>query len=124
MTGLPRNRPRSFRDLTREDRYYSQWADYRRRELMVVGLGLALLFVLVGTFLLKPLVGEDRSFLVLFVVWAICALVVSNFALFWHCPRCGKPFHIDFGRVSSSFATKCVHCGLPKWNPDGGPADG
>jgi len=36
----------------------------------------------------------------------------------WTCPRCGNQFHwkqYRFGRNINPFASRCLHCGLPKW---------
>jgi endogenous inhibitor of DNA gyrase (YacG/DUF329 family) len=43
----------------------------------------------------------------------------------WPCPRCGKTFHfkeVFLGRFFNPFASRCMHCHLPKWanyDPDG-----
>jgi hypothetical protein len=32
---------------------------------------------------------------------------------YFRCPRCGKPFFL--GAWSNVFASRCLHCKLPKW---------
>jgi hypothetical protein len=120
MFGSSNRTARRFRDLRADDPFYPDWIEYRRRGFLIFWVIVALPAVLVLALLLRPVLGENRAFFVFFILWVLCLVAAANYATFWRCPRCKKPYHIDYGRIANGLSTRCVHCGLPKWSPDGG----
>jgi len=44
----------------------------------------------------------------------LALLAVTGFRhQYFRCPRCAKPFFL--GPWSNAFASRCLHCKLPKW---------
>lgn len=99
--------------------YAPAWREYRSlaRLSWVLFLGyipgVGLIWFLIGASFGYSTIGDVARTVVL-ITWMVAALVVSNRAARFRCPRCGKKF---FSRTFShnSFARRCVHCGLPKW---------
>src|SRR4051812_13047397 len=49
------------------------------------------------------------------ILWMAACVVTGCRAARFRCPRCGKRFFTN-GWGSNSYAKKCTHCGLPKWD--------
>ena len=47
------------------------------------------------------------------IIWAIASVVVSFRLMLFSCPACTKPFF--FKGFAYPFTTKCVYCGLKKY---------
>ena len=101
-----------YKDIPHTAPYYLNWLNYRQRNRRVIQ---AYIF---SSFLILLAMAFNRCVWLSFVVLSLVLFVFGNYAIFWPCPRCRKPFHIDFGRLLDAFSSKCVHCGLPKWSPD------
>ena len=109
-----------FRTLPQDAPYFAKWLTYRKRARLAA---LACALTPVAFMLLVFANTASWAGQVMLVGGiTLLALVVFavNYSAFWPCPRCGRPYHIDIGRVSSPFGRRCVHCGLSKWSPDGG----
>jgi len=90
--------------------YASQWRSYRTRQRLAIAA-----FVASCTLVILCFVFE--WFYLAVGILFLSVLVFGNYAAFSPCPRCGRPFHIDYGRRSNPGAKQCVHCGLPRWSP-------
>jgi hypothetical protein len=106
-----------------ESDYSWRWTELRRLQRRFRRAVFAAVAVLVLVFLSK---FEPRSIaritaLLLLAMWiffVVKILKVYSEYTYWLCPRCGEPFHYYvgwLGRLNNPFASRCVHCGLPKW---------
>jgi hypothetical protein len=95
--------------------YVDAWDDYRRRlrYFWVALFGGFLALALLG-YAADRLWGADWLVASLGVLW-MGGFALSGFRLqLFDCPRCkGKFFKTQLGYWP--FATKCMHCELPKW---------
>ncbi len=109
-----------YKDLNPQDSYFHPWTTYRKRNRLVAILSIAFVpaMLLIGI-PLGSVVGENKGMFIVFFVWAALIMIFIDYSVFWHCPRCGKSFHMDFGRYVNPMAKNCVHCKLPKWSPNG-----
>jgi hypothetical protein len=94
--------------------YINAWKDYRRRVLHFFGVffGGFILAVLV-TFLLLSLNVTDQASRVAPAIWLVFFVIASLRLQLFECPRCHEKFFQTFWYYNP-FATKCVHCSLPK----------
>lgn len=101
--------------MTEDDPYASRWKAARRGYYVFFGTWLA--FPLLGTVVdrLAQLLTPGSTVLprVFFPVYALFWFYTAIRMRRWRCPRCEKPFtHAMSWR--NDFATRCVHCGLPR----------
>ena len=95
--------------------YGAQWKEYERRKALFLGsvfLSLALI-LLIGV----PLAIWLDSGVPVFITAILCIAAVigtANYRSNWKCPRCGKAYFWKW-TGHNPFASKCVHCGLPKY---------
>jgi hypothetical protein len=94
--------------------YEQQWREYRRLQRLALGLWLgwipfgAVVFALTSSFRPEILtVGLLSAWMAVFV---IAGMREGNF----RCPRCGRKF---FSKkwYHNGWASRCLHCQLPKW---------
>ena len=105
-----------YKNIPKDAEYFEQWTEYQKRSRYVRILFISFIPALIGFgYLLSFFIDENKGVFTAFIVWSIFILVAGNYAAFWRCPKCNKPFHIDFGRIVNPLTKKCVHCGLPKW---------
>ena len=96
--------------------YTLDWRQYRRLRLAALLFWLCILpYAWLLQFLGQP--GGSHtlrtSLLVLYgIFWCIA---IFRFE-FFPCPRCGRAFATTWLCNRSFFASKCVHCGLPKFD--------
>ena len=105
-------------------KYVRQWQDYRRRRNLFLfayigWLPLAVVFILVAILLFgdKPHYDKPVGAIAICCWMAFFVFASMRFSGF-RCPRCGNKFFIQRRLMFSSysmFATKCVHCDLPKY---------
>ncbi len=94
------------------------WRDFRRRWWLMFGLTIG--FIPGVALLARPLLDRYDSPAVVLVVgvpWmAVWAWANSRLAQF-PCPSCGRSFVAKGPRRQgmNQFTSRCVHCGLPKW---------
>jgi len=101
--------------------YTAAWRDYRKRRLVFWGVflsympGAMALFFGVGL-PLSSLTGikADYFFYPIAGAWMLAFLITRLRITSFLCPRCGK-FFFSILWYRHPFASKCVHCGLPKW---------
>lgn len=130
ISGTPLPIPQSAKDLARhtsqrgpQGRYSVAWEDYaRRRNAFAGALGAYLiaslcLLWLTARFNLHLRHGFVGLLFALATVGGIAIMALSGWAVYWPCPRCGKPFHKSRFRNTLD-ADRCRHCGLPKWATD------
>jgi hypothetical protein len=94
--------------------YISAWNNYRHRVKLFFSAWL-------GGFLVSSLVGIALSFLgvpewafvIIAAIWGLLFLGAAFHLQFFQCPRCNEPFFKAYWYYNP-FATKCVHCALPK----------
>jgi predicted RNA-binding Zn-ribbon protein involved in translation (DUF1610 family) len=99
-----------------ETTYEAAWNSYRRRRLWFI-------FAFVGytpccairSFILTQLLHSEIPVYALAGLWMTGLLVAWLRMIFFCCPRCGKRFFWQDAVSKKVFATKCVHCGLEKW---------
>lgn len=101
--------------------YQTQWKDYLFRERLFWSCAVLLAPVVLSGLFLSHLVGDSTSlqqviygvYLALFSFLAMSCFLLA----FWKCPQCKKKFLIRGGLSGGNelFATKCVHCDLPKF---------
>lgn len=93
---------------------YNHWSEYRRRNRI------ALSFLFGGFLFLGPVLmllrGIVPEFLgsMLMLVWFFGSVATGYWAAGFRCPRCGEYF-FQGNFYRNSFARRCVHCRLPKW---------
>lgn len=92
-----------------------QWQDYQRRARWFFWS--AFLGLPVGLFCFWSLdAGRYKiATAILGVTWVIAFLGTSLYLQFFPCPNCGKPFGFKYTNALPLGASRCVHCGLPKW---------
>jgi hypothetical protein len=92
------------------------WYDYRLRLIWLVGIGaggfLLLGLIVFGLALVDMTLAETTA-RVLGFSWVFAFAVASVRATRFPCPRCGKRFFV--GQWHNPLASKCMHCGLPKY---------
>ena len=104
-------------------KYLREWQDYRRRRnlLLFASIGYVPACGVFGVFTML-LFHSDRPI----VPFAICWMAFGVFANMrfngFRCPRCGNMFFFQDEqrlvfkiRRGNQFASKCLHCGLPKY---------
>lgn len=98
------------------------WDEYkRRRRAFRSAFFLWPLWVIVPGSLIRALLVrlgmDDGLAFFLVAVPAIIYVLVANYRrMTWPCPRCGRPFHVNWGRLyGNAWSRRCVHCGLPLW---------
>jgi hypothetical protein len=101
--------------MTEDDPYARRWKEARRGYYVFFGTWLA--FPLLGTMvdkLAQVLTPGSRVLpQVFFLIYALLWIYAAIKMRCWRCPRCERPFtHTMFWR--NDFATRCVHCGLPR----------
>ena len=67
---------------------------------------------------LAKLVGIDFAAPFIVGAWFIALWVSGQRALSFKCPRCEHRFFVRRG-FRNGLASKCLNCGLPKWEPEG-----
>ena len=108
------------RDLQPSDPYFAAWQDYSRvwqrsvlrSVLLFWGGGIVTLAVALILFPSAP----SWVIPVATVPWVVAAIVASQGAVRWRCPRCSRSFHASWW-FHNAFARRCVHCRLAKWDP-------
>jgi Zn ribbon nucleic-acid-binding protein len=109
-----------YNNLTAKDPYFLQWSKYRKRNRVVIMIFATFVPAMIAIgYPLSSSLGENKAMFIVFGIWAVLLLIFGNYAALWRCPRCAKAYHMDFGRYVNPMARNCVHCGLPKWSPDG-----
>src|SRR5580704_4111680 len=97
-----------------QSNYSAAWQDYRRRVtwFFVIWLGgLPVVFIL--NYALMKVTNSDVPFGVM-AIGVIVGFLVSAIRLsYFKCPRCNEPFFKTFF-YHNPFASRCVHCQLPK----------
>ncbi|HEU5457545.1 MAG TPA: hypothetical protein VFU68_02895 [Terracidiphilus sp.] len=97
--------------------YTQNWQRYRslRRTALLFALGIVPVAWLLRFLHEPPGVHTMRtSLLALYgLFWMIAALRFE----FFPCPRCGQAFATTWLYNRGFFASECVHCGLPKYDP-------
>lgn len=103
--------------------HFGRYAPYRciiTGQITGVAVGKHCSFALAGCSLsgvlirFLGLIGLDGVAPVLMTAWFLGAVVTSFRVSGFHCPRCGRRF-FEASWYYNSFARRCVHCGLPKW---------
>jgi len=107
-------------DLSEADPYYQAWQDYSRTWRRSIRLFVAFFFGggAAAPLLVHVLVPKGPGWLPVLAAW-LCmaaAILATIPPMRWRCPRCDKPF-LSTTWAHNSFATRCLHCGLPKWAP-------
>jgi hypothetical protein len=101
--------------MTDQTDYTSRWEDYRKRRLWFFGAWLGgLLIAYVLGISLTALLHSELPFPVMGGVWMLSFIVTSLRLSYFRCPRCNEWFFSTFFS-HNPFASRCVHCGLPKW---------
>ncbi|HXC53791.1 MAG TPA: hypothetical protein VNU97_00700 [Rhizomicrobium sp.] len=96
--------------------YRDAWQDLRRR-ILIFWLA-SLLFVLgvplavVGLNQISPGLGDSASGWIIGGV-VVVILVAWFYRFSFRCPKCGG-WYFSTDSWSSTFARKCLHCGLPR----------
>lgn len=102
--------------------YETSWQHYRKQSRLAWFLWLAFVPVVGGVgVLITRFTRETFPIMILAVTWIIWWFVVSTRVGNFRCPRCDRPF-FRAQWYHNSFARKCVHCGLPKYSTEPGPA--
>jgi hypothetical protein len=100
--------------------FEEEWREYRRLRRTVWLILAALLPVWMVLTLLLMIPSPEG---VLTYLPSVFALVVPAWAylrfVFWPCPRCHRPFHVDWPRTRL-FNRRCLHCGLKRYCDDPG----
>jgi hypothetical protein len=124
--------PNAAGQISREANYTADWRRYRRlRNLtLAVLIGGCVLDVFLPT-LYQSLSGaqDDSKFsAILFAVWALACVLVSQQLMKFKCPRCGNVFCGGAKALESPgrwfdwvfLPKQCAACGLPKFalSPD------
>ena len=94
------------------ERYRAEWNALRVRSMLVwfvLALGVVLLFV--ASF---PKFAHYETAVAL--SWFVLLFLASAYYAVFRCPRCHKLFFRPGFLQYNSFASKCPHCGLPKWS--------
>jgi hypothetical protein len=96
--------------------YAVDWQDYRRLRLTAALFWLGILpFAWLLQFLNQP-TGSPKLHTSLLVLYGIFWLIATFRFEFFPCPRCRLPFATTWLCNRSFFASKCVHCGLEKFD--------
>lgn len=95
--------------------YTQQWLEYRKRDTLfwIIFLGFLPGVGLIGI-PLSRLLGLEELAMVVAGIWIFAFAIAANYRAFWRCPRCRKPFFHKWW-YNNFFATKCLHCKLPKY---------
>jgi len=98
-------------------RPYSQdWKRYRRLRFTAILFWLGILpYAWLLQFLDEPFVSHTMRASLLVFYGAFWFVAIFCFE-FFSCPRCGQFFATTWLRNRSFFASKCVHCGLGKFD--------
>jgi hypothetical protein len=92
------------------------WEDYRERRRLFW-------FSLLVCFPCFPVIGiplwllfqSDVPISILAGAWLTLFVVAGTRLGSFPCPRCGRPFFKTWW-YNNGLATRCLHCGLPKWS--------
>ncbi|MCA1594036.1 MAG: hypothetical protein LC754_15565 [Acidobacteria bacterium] len=101
--------------MAQQDSYRAQWAEYRKRSIIVWSVFLTYIpgAIIIGGSLYR-LTGSDSFIPMTAFAWMAAFAITNFYRMNWKCPRCGKAFFQKWW-YGNNFARKCVHCGLPKW---------
>lgn len=99
--------------------YDAAWKSYRLRLFFgwLSFLGLPALLVVTNTVWLAEFqtpLPESYVTWCFAPLWFVSSIACSFRLLMWSCPRCGQWFFFEAG-VRNPLASRCLHCGLPKW---------
>jgi hypothetical protein len=111
--------PPAPNETEKDDRYFTEWQTYRgrRKIFWLVFLVPIPALACIGA-PLAQITGSALPIYSIFMLSSVAIAIVSFYTMNWKCPRCRKPyFHKWF--YGNSFATRCVHCKLPKWSGAG-----
>jgi hypothetical protein len=97
-----------------EPDYSEQWRDLRRRRLIVALLAICTMVFILVNLIELPRIWVDGAFYIVFGGWMVGVFLASRRPMTFLCPRCRYPF-FRTSWYHNPLATKCVHCGLPKW---------
>jgi hypothetical protein len=104
--------------------YSDQWAELRKAERISRLIFFSWppgMFVLISILSAIGIAGNLSVGLV-FVVWIIAGSIAAHAVLSFKCPRCNNLFFRQrFWK--NGLTKKCLHCGLPKWTPNGQSKD-
>jgi hypothetical protein len=111
-----------FSFLKPDDPYYANWVSMRRRWQifwLVFGLNAPAFLAVSGLFqvLLRP---HEPPWIIVPIVLLFAGADggALHYVKRWPCPRCRNPFYSTFW-VHWPFATRCLHCKLPRYAPNG-----
>ncbi|MBI5884979.1 MAG: hypothetical protein HZB85_00105 [Deltaproteobacteria bacterium] len=95
--------------------YESQWADLRKRRnifwfILLTYLPVVGLVVVLSRILSITPVSAAIAAVAWVVAYAVAAWRLASF----RCPGCGGRYHVK-GWWQNPLASRCLHCGLPKW---------
>ena len=98
--------------------YEQNWREYKRlrNTFLLVFLSCMPVFWLVAVFSRKFFHTTTPASVVAVVWLALFIFCGVRFEL-WRCPRCGEWFSGAWWYNKSFLARRCVHCGLPKYQP-------
>ena len=100
------------------ENYRAAWANYRRllRLCFLLWLGgVPVLWAIAYPLSLVASRLAQYVFGALAIVWVLAWIYVAASLQTWNCPRCRDRFSATWWYSKSIFATKCVHCGLRKF---------
>lgn len=107
----------AFKFLKPHHDYYERWTELRKRRKKVL-IAFALSLPVVFPFgVLGELIFRTATLgFVAFILHAAWMQYLGWQVFSWPCPRCGCWFHCK-SWISSWWASKCMHCDLPKYAP-------
>jgi hypothetical protein len=91
----------------------SSWEDYGRRRRRFLMSSASLVIFFPAVIVLQHLVPQMLPILT-FAILFLCWIITGSWMMVWRCPRCAKPFFYTWW-ATNSFARRCMHCGLNKW---------
>jgi amino acid transporter len=95
--------------------YPEAWRDYRRRRNLFWAIFLT--YVPGVATIAVPLSSAFNTDVPVFVIaalWMMAFGISGVYVQLWRCPRCTRHFFCKWW-YRNPLASKCVHCGLPKW---------
>jgi len=106
--------------------FQQAWQLYRRQGRLWIALFVLYVPAVVGTALFCiRYFHTPKPAIAVAVAWMAITFYQTARINLWRCPRCGNPFSGTLWRSKGMFATKCMHCGLPKYgsgtNPTASP---
>lgn len=98
--------------------YEDQLKDYRsRRNILWIVFATCVSGALALALSLQWLFDSEVPVSAVVAAWMIAFVVAGARMSWWPCPRCGRSFFSTLW-MQNPLATRCVHCGLPKWAGD------